>query len=295
MSGWLRDLKIEEGENELLHNCERQKYKIEPLTPPRRAILQDRCEEISPADTSFPGGSIFDAPERYYEPGSPCPIGKFRDDISEISSYEESEDHDDTTFDAEDKNAETRITQPNFTSARLRPPSLHSYGLISDHEEDSADALVPVEVPGPLPQDPDAPRIVNLVSCMQCTLANQSCSRTSPSCSRCIRNGSSSACLLLRRRFASETNHLDPSSCALPILLKLKGQDEDMWAKKLEVMGEFNKKWTEQEDKRNWVLPSAHSERRGDWSAKTLGRRRMHPGAGIGRLRFEELVVDMDM
>jgi len=81
-----------------------------------------------------------------------------------------------------------------------------------------------------------------------------------------------------------------------PALLKVKGEDEAIWKRKVELAETLCKKWVAEQDKRNWVLPDVGSVR-GGWG-KRKGRVGMeklgHPGEGIGRLAFRELFVDVD-
>jgi len=290
VAGWLERLSIEEGEDEV----ERQKEKEQPFTPMRRLTLQERYEETSPTDTSFSGASVFDLPEHGGELGSPCRRGRFRDDGSEATSCDDDDDEDQKLFGQQSNDTKTRLAQPDFTSPRLCPESLHSYDPISSDDDEGEAIEEPLTAPiAPIPRDPNEPRIVSLVSCLQCTLSSLPCSRTTPSCTRCIRNGHASTCLLLRRRFPEETDH----ACTAPVLLKLKNEDPDTWMRKMEVAQKVQEEWQEKLDKRNWVLPRVESERRGDWNGCVgVGSgRRGHPGEGMGRVRWEELVVETEM
>ena len=81
--------------------------------------------------------------------------------------------------------------------------------------------------------------------------------------------------------------------------MKLKNEDPGVWEKKAEVMEKVQEEWQEKLDRRNWVLPRVESEKRGDWRVNGGGcvgsGRRGHPGEGIGRERWEELVVETEM
>jgi hypothetical protein len=77
----------------------------------------------------------------------------------------------------------------------------------------------------------------------------------------------------------------------LPILLKLKDENEDVWVKKMAAMQELMEAWQKKKDKDNWVLPRVEIETRGGWK----GWKREDDaglGEGLGRLRCEELIVD---
>lgn len=140
VTGWLETLTIEESEAEI--HCDAayaDNGNGQPVTPPRRLMLQEWYEGISPTDTSFSGGSVFDIMgQGYYEPGSPCRKGRGRDDVSEATSCEEDEDKQFFAI-LERKKAEVRIGQPNFTSRRLQSASLTSYDPPSDNDDDDDD------------------------------------------------------------------------------------------------------------------------------------------------------------
>lgn len=280
IAGWLKASTLEESEGKIPYSYQQD----DPATPPRRISLQEPYEEISPTDTTFSGNTVFDPPEHRHEQGSPTPQGRYRDDVSNATSCE---GDDERVFGSLDSKAD-------LTSPCLRPASLHSHDpALTDDGEVELERALTISVQ-PSPRDPNEPRIVNIVSCLQCTLANLPCSRSTPSCTRCIRNRTAATCLLLRRRFHEEINIADPEFCTLPVLLKLKAESAETWQAKLTVAKELREKWEEVQDKRNWVLPRADSKRRGDWRACGYVVRRAHPGEGRGRVRYVEVVVDLE-
>lgn len=273
---------MEETEAKSPYNHEQN----DPATPSRRILLPERYEEASPTDTTFSGHSIFDPPEDRHEPGTPTRQGRYRDDASDTTSCD---GDDEDVFGSSSGKIDS---QEDSTSLRLRPASLHSHDpALTDDGEQKLDQLPTISEQLP-PRDPNEPRIVNIVSCLQCTLANLPCSRSTPSCTRCTRNGKPNACLLLRRRFHEEINVADPEFCTLPVLLKRKYHSEENWETKLQAVKELQVEWDELQDKRNWVLPKVDSEKRGDWWACGYVVKKAHPGEGLGRVRYEELVVD---
>jgi hypothetical protein len=106
------------------------------------------------------------------------------------------------------------------------------------------------------------------------------------------------SCSLYRRSFAIET--LDPGKCKVPILLRVRGEDES-WQRKLRLAEELREKWTMRQEEKNWIMPKIGSPRatlkervqvlQGDRVRK---RDMLHPGEGIGRMNYKELVVDLD-
>jgi hypothetical protein len=81
----------------------------------------------------------------------------------------------------------------------------------------------------------------------------------------------------------------------VPTLLKVQGEDEGLWKRKVELAEELCEKWIAEQEKKNWVLPDICSPR-GGWRARKYAAKKekvSHPGEGIGRLSFRELYVDM--
>jgi hypothetical protein len=85
------------------------------------------------------------------------------------------------------------------------------------------------------------------------------------------------------------------SFCTQPVLLKLKGEDAEIRARKVEIAKELHEMWQKKQDKKNWVLPRVDSEKRGNWNAMGIVGRKMHPGEGLGRVTWAELRVETEM
>ncbi|KAF2024441.1 hypothetical protein EK21DRAFT_117759 [Setomelanomma holmii] len=294
VTGWLKGLRIEddEGEKDAVNHQLEQKERVVPVTPPRRGNVYQQVEEIFPTDTSFSSGSIFDTPCRLdYELETPYAPRTFRDDESDITSL----DQDDRDWDSEKNTPADRLQQPLFASHDLSSASLNSFNpSCSGTSIDPNSVLSPIRSPTPPPHNSNTPRIVTVLSCLQCTHANLPCSRTTPSCTRCIRNSMSKSCLLLRRRFPEEIDPSKPQHCTVPVMLERKAEDENEWARKMKVMQTMREVWQHREDKRNWVLPRVDSEVRVDWRVE--GRvdwvEEKWLSEGLGRVVFEEVVVD---
>jgi hypothetical protein len=96
----------------------------------------------------------------------------------------------------------------------------------------------------------------------------------------------------------SETLDLtEVGGCKTPILLKVKGENDEIWKRKVELAEDLCKEWVAKQEKRNWVLPDINSPR-GGWrtrQGKVKKEMMLHPGEGIGRLSFCELIVDSDV
>jgi hypothetical protein len=101
-------------------------------------------------------------------------------------------------------------------------------------------------------------------------------------------------CLLYRRRFHEEVDRSDPKFCTDPVLLKLKDEDGNEWQKKVDLSEKLRKKWIEDQDRKNWVLPSIDSSQRANFRVVGYVRPKMHPGEGLGRAAYEELLVDSE-
>jgi hypothetical protein len=78
VASWLEDLHID---------SDSEQDDLEPATPPpRRPFHKQSFDGVSPTDTTFSGGSIFDKPYRQsLLLGSPSP---YRDDISDVTSVD---------------------------------------------------------------------------------------------------------------------------------------------------------------------------------------------------------------
>jgi hypothetical protein len=304
IAGWLEELSISSDDSNRRENdesVEEQSESFEPTTPPRRASTPlTAYEEVSPTDTSFSGHSIFDAPTRKnLRCGSPTSKYQIRDDTSDITSV-----GDDVEWGLSVK--EQHLVQPppapNFARRASSPPtSVVSYDPSSNAEEDEANvSSEPAPDAGFPLYDPIDPRLVWITSCLQCTLANLPCSRTHPACSRCKRKGCADDCLLHRRSFAIEA--LDPEKCKVPILLKVRGDEEETWQRKLGLAEDLRKEWVAEQEKDNWVMPDIGSPRvtlkervQVLQGARVRKKGILHPGEGMGRISYKVLVVDLDV
>jgi hypothetical protein len=298
IEGWLEKLEIknhETDEGKGNENTQDERAILVPRTPKRQPNSHATLEEISPTDTSFSGQSIFDVPLRRDLFGSPTPKCGIRDDDSDTTSI----NSDDWTLVQEKGHALERPVPPNFSLLPSVPSaSLDSHGSTLDV---SIGEFAPVPdlkgKPVLLTQDPNEPRPVWITSCLQCTIAGLSCSRTYPYCSRCQRSGRAEECLLHRRCSVSEApNSTEVAECKAPLLLKVIGEDDGLSKRKVELAEELCEKWIREQDKKNWVLPDINS-RRGGWRTRKDGIKKdktSHPGEGIGRLSFCELFVNMN-
>ncbi|KAI4691323.1 uncharacterized protein J4E84_003615 [Alternaria hordeiaustralica] len=264
-----------------------------PTTPPRRSDYRSvPQDEISPTDTSFSGQSIFDKPLRKDLFGSPTPYLERRDDGSDTTSIDS---RDWAPTQGKERTLERPIP-PTFALRPSKPSARLDHQKVASHmDTDDLTTVWDLDPQQTLP--PNEPRPVWITSCLQCTLSGLPCSRTYPSCSRCKRHNRAEECLLQRRRFASEV--MDSSTMersTAPALLKVKGEDEGVWERKVELAEALCEQWVAEQDKKNWVLPDVGSAR-GGWGKRKgrAGKEKVgHPGEGIGRLAFRELFVDVD-
>jgi hypothetical protein len=300
IAGWLEKLEIKSPETDESKSSEvapLETQALRPITPPQRADPRPTyLDEVSPTDTSFSGQSVFDVPYRRNLCGSPTPKCEIRNDDSDTTSVDS---HHWALMQAKENSLEQFIP-PAFALRPRAPPASADYPETDSDTNTGELTAVPNGDPQPslsIP-NPNEPRPVSIMSCLQCTLAGLPCSRTYPSCSRCRRHNRAEDCLLQRRCFTSEA--LDPSMMErskAPTLLKVKGDGEAIWKRKVELAQELCEKWVMEQDKKNWVLPDISSPR-GGWR-KRKGRiekeKVPHPGEGIGRLSFRELFVDMDI
>ncbi|EDU40632.1 hypothetical protein PtrSN002B_007591 [Pyrenophora tritici-repentis] len=306
IKGWLGKLDIDGLRTDLSDSDKKKtafKSRLQPVTPNRRPhTVLGVHEEISPTDTSFSGHSIFDTPFRNKL--------KHRSPSIRLQIPNDDSDTSDSEGEWESTPIKERTLTPKAESVPEDPAAIESSHIPASSSADlnAYDPSVDLGVHGPhqpaeptnqlLTYEPDTPRIVWLTSCLQCTLADLPCSRTHPSCSRCQRTGNPEFCLLHRRSFASEA--LDPSKsekCRSPILLKVQGEDETSWKRKVELSKELRQKWLADQDKKNWVMPPIESPA-GGWKKQrrfqTISGGDIHSGEGSGRVSYKELVVDLE-
>ena len=305
IKGWLRKLDVDGLEADVIsgyHDKRTTESRLQPVTPPRRPhTVLGVHEEISPTDTSFSGRSIFDKPLRKkLNHGSPSRGYQVLDDASDTSEsereWEPTPIEECTLKPKADCAIEDPIVLQSAQASTSSSAILNSY--CQSLHVDIHDPPKPAEPTTQLYHDADTPRLVWLTSCLQCTLVGLLCSRTHPCCSRCKRTDNPELCLLHRRSFIFET--LDPSKsdkCRNPILLRVKGEDDAVWRRKVDLSRELTDKWLSEQDKKNWVMPTIESQR-GGWKKKrmfqTVPGKDIHPGEGSGRISYKEFVVDLD-
>ncbi|KAF9695084.1 hypothetical protein EKO04_007046 [Ascochyta lentis] len=228
ISSWLRDADGEEGDRDVVDAG--NFGEVEPVTPPRRPAQLLYYDEISPTSTSFSRGSVFDTPEVSGNPGTG--EDPFCDDISGITSV--------LNLEAGKGQDNSEIVGEDYNNFEIK--SFASYDPPSEIDEDLTHSInntcKALTDTAALPIDPRKPRITWITSCTQCTLADLPCSRTTPCCSRCKRNGQANVCLLHRRKFRDEIERSESEACTKPVLLKLKGDDESHWREKLRLADE---------------------------------------------------------
>lgn len=224
IENWLNALESSDFKTDEITTKVTAKGQIHPTTPPRRATVA--CDEASPTDTCFSGPSVFD-------PGlHKKPKNNQRDDFSDT-----------TITDNHGPDAESRSYGEFEQAIGPLPPNLDITHISPDDK-----LAINTTITGPI-HNASEPRLVWITSCLQCTLENLPCSRTHPSCTRCQRNGHAATCLLYRRCFAFEAG--DPNGPSGPVLLKVKGEDEDMWKRKLDLARELWAGWCLRQERRN--------------------------------------------
>ncbi|KAF2866530.1 hypothetical protein BDV95DRAFT_202338 [Massariosphaeria phaeospora] len=242
-----------------------------PSTPTRQHT-QEHLEDISPTTTKFSSDSIFDTP--------------YVDTAGSPHAHNDTSSNTDATSVGyqEDSSCEDQLVSTAEKTASLdsyeAPSNLDFSGHIHDARPET-----------PEKHDPDLPELVWITSCLQCTLANLPCSRTLPGCSRCQRSGHSDLCLLQRRKVPSRGEFVRGNTVlnTTPVLLKVQGEDEELWNRKAALMEELHQYWLEEQDRRNWVLPSPYSTQGGFKRQGNRTRTALHPGEEVGRRTYKNL------
>ncbi|CBY00723.1 hypothetical protein LEMA_P018530.1 [Plenodomus lingam JN3] len=295
---WLSSLTLDDEDDKTTTEPKKKQLgdpkraKIEPLTPPRRASEAQSSEDPSPISTVFSVDRdlVFDAAlqKTYVWHGD----GEIYEDVSECTSVDDEDEDEDEEDDRKDDNDNDKrnikplildtaptpssLQQPPSQSPSPKPPpTLFSLSPPSSNASLARAETPPTNAP-PKPHDASIPRLVLMTSCIQCTLASLPCSRTPPSCTRCIRNGHAETCLLTRRLFLDEPirypSHLyshpgaggissaygngDGISMGSVVLLKVVGQDEGVvWEHKRAVLERLMGAWWDGFERENWVLP----------------------------------------
>lgn len=319
---WLLNLDLEDGPSEV--DISRTKHEQEseqgeatqrepPKRPDRKHEVQSELEDVSPTTTHF--SSIFEPSERYItsRPTRETPITGAQDRARSFS--------DDSTTNVGDEDEYCRELLNNLSEgSHLAVVPHRPFGQIgvkdsassgSYDQPNSAHTLKnkwdyldllqekPPNISKILPRDPpvsfsetyiQGPHLVFITSCFQCLLAGLPCSRTLPACSRCKRFSYSDLCLLHRRKLLEECIPGDTVGNHTPVLIKTKGDDEELWERKTALLGELHQAWVEQEHKKNWVLPDMCGLRGNYWNdRRKVGP--VHPGEGKGRLTCRELYL----
>ncbi|KAJ4353137.1 hypothetical protein N0V95_003609 [Ascochyta clinopodiicola] len=231
-SSWLRDADHEECNQD--GNNVGDVGAVGVVTPQRRSPQILSYDEVSPTTTNFSLGSVFDVPEGFGD--SWIEEDPFCDDVSGVISI----------LDCEAKVVrDSRETlQQEDLGDNFKVRSFASFDLPSEVEEGLANSInttcrAHVDIAALL-IDRDGPRITWITSCTQCILADLPCSRTTPCCSRCKRNGQANVCLLHRRKFREEVDSSEAEAYTTLVLLKLQGEDESHWREKLRLAREVH-------------------------------------------------------
>ncbi|KAF2680674.1 hypothetical protein K458DRAFT_407154 [Lentithecium fluviatile CBS 122367] len=318
LMSWLADIQIAESESKPsrgVPTVPQEPRKSSPRTPIRNnPQLPIKCAEISRTDTIFSYNSVFSSPDS--PPDSP---------ISETSPTQSplhckakakgkyAETNKSSIFDDEEapdralRNLKVALRQGRKVQydTRLKIQQLPSppSSILSSSPIDNtplnafcpARGLrdVPIALAARTDTDADTdltpiPPLTWITSCLQCTLAGLQCSRTPPTCSRCKRNGHGEMCLLQRRRRRHEMEVGNSTLNRTPVLLKLKGCDEEVVRRKEGLKKEMIQTWLDQECRKNWVLP-INDGKLGAWKTAQLCSPKVHPGESLGRITFARL------
>lgn len=285
---WLEGLGLESSDRDTSQGSqlENSRERIQIITPLRRSSVVQIPDHSSPITSIFSDETLFDAPLRKDIPLRAPTCNQFYADFS---------DH--TSIDGED-NAGGVSEKPclisNYTQQfHISTASLDSCDPPSSVHSDFDDPLGHIVQSGREDNhNPDLPRVVNITSCLQCTLANLPCSRTTPCCTRCVRNGYGDTCLLTRRLFPEEIIQAGSAGPRRLVLLKVKGENDEVWATKMELKDRLLEQWQMQKDRKNWVFPSLDGgmgERRGSNAELKKG-----DWEGVGRVVFKVLCVHVE-
>ncbi|KAF2176792.1 hypothetical protein K469DRAFT_397417 [Zopfia rhizophila CBS 207.26] len=243
-----------------------------PRTPERARELSPEEGRPSPTNANFSDQGIFDKPLH-----DSSRLGSSNDNGNIFSVSSATSASDDESF------CNQRLEKPNGQSAKDKG-SLNSYDPPTEINvtPSTQDLLI-----GDRPVNHlnwEQPRLVWITSCLQCTLAQLPCSRTLPACSRCMRAGCGNQCLMHRRKLNEERIPGDVVRNMVPVLLKVKGDDVEVWERKMALCDELLQTWQFDLDRNNWVLP-INNRQKGSYlthgnKAHTL---QLHPGEGFGR------------
>lgn len=280
---WLKGLRLESSDRDISHRSQLEDARkiVQPITPPRRSPALHITDDPSPITSTISGYSIFDTLL-----GRKTQLGTSTrgDESSDITSVDGEE--------IDKKATEDPYIIPSYTQQPpISPVSLNSHNPPSPAASDPDEPLLGATRSIPAAHNPDIPRAVSLTSCLQCTLADLPCSRTTPHCSRCVRNGHAATCLLTRRLFPEEIAQAGSMDTRRRlVLLKVRGENEEAWAAKMELRDQLMEQWQMRQDRMNWVFPSLNGGARGLGGVK--GRQKQWGWEGWGRVVYEVLFVD---
>ncbi|KAL6704635.1 hypothetical protein ACN47E_008032 [Coniothyrium glycines] len=289
VTGWLEDLHIDETDDTVgkLEEDEVDPTILgAPTTPQKQLQSIQRCEEVSPTDTSFSNDSNFDVQTpRDLQSNSLGPSFRIYDEFSDTDSIHGCEERPVAT-------SRTQKATCNTPAALTHSKTYEDvFQSRSEKLHTKEDVALPLYAPS---HDPSTPRLVCITSCLQCTLTNLPCSRTPPSCSRCRRKGQQDICLLQRRKFPEEMISATLAEYTTPKLLRLRDEEEQSWNRKMAVHDELMRAWEDKQNSMNWVMPEVDSPRKG-WSKFGRGIPTRHPGEGKGemddRVVYRDLVI----
>lgn len=208
-------------------------------TPPSEPLrLQEyeeqKSEESSPTDSNFSTLLGFDSPLRLRF----ARTGEWSDVNSDFDTGASSiEDEDEVAGRKKLFNSASckDIGSADLTTQPTEAPLTFSSAILDDPRPD--------RLPNPTPLvdfDPSATHLISLTDCLQCVLSDLPCSRTLPTCLRCIRNGHGALCLVQRKRLHVEVFNEHGIFESYPILLKREGDDPDVYEQKCEMQKAVN-------------------------------------------------------
>lgn len=219
----IADLKEERSESE---------EKVRPTTPSRARQVSEFLGEASPTNTSSSYDSVFNSPKN--NATGPGDHDYAFSDTSVTSTGEEGPNCE--ICDGEWAEEDIDVVMPEEALDEYSAGSLNSYMPPTENSVDIDPDTNPYDnLAASPPLDLTQPRLVWVTSCLQCTYAGLPCSRTPPACSRCKRAGYGDMCLLRRRKVCEERVRGDGVGNVIPVLLRLKEEDEGVWERKVEL------------------------------------------------------------
>lgn len=234
-----------------------------PRTPQRKTSNVVRIEEVSPTITNFTLiESVFDSPTRGAR-GEEDGDGDNESEISSVGSFagdgdEWGEDFkEDHAGQFNPADAEVKACKKHQANHTVKDPETDTDAEIVNSDDTSTSTRFITEfqdaellyLPDPetllIPSTelqvsstpPCGLQLVFVTSCYQCLLAGLPCSRTLPCCTRCKRSGRGHLCLMHRRKLRHEMIPGDVIWNTTPVLLKLEGENQNIWEKKVELSG----------------------------------------------------------